>query len=123
MKDTSLKHMFKLQEVLIEHFRAAGHEIVCPVDIETKQGQRTCRDTGLKAVEELFEAFALLKNSKEHRKTNVQGFDRDAFLEEYVDSLHFQLEMLLMLSVTPEELMQAYERKNKIVHERIDADY
>ena len=123
MTDASLTRKFELQQKLIEHFQYAGHDIQCPVDITSKAGQKACRDTGLKAVEELFEAFALLKNAKQHRKTDVPEFDREHFLEEISDSLHFQLEMLLMLGVTPDELFAAYEKKNKIVHERIDSGY
>lgn len=121
---TDLARIFDLQTALIEHFRSAGHEIPqFPLDISTKVGQRQCRDTGLKAVEEFFEALALLRGWKPHRKTEIPEFDREGFLEEYVDSLHYQLEMLLMLGVTPDELVAAYERKNTIVHERIDSGY
>lgn len=119
-----LGEIFELQASLMEHFRRAGFPMPhYPVDIMKKENQRICRDTGLKAIEELFEAIQHLKNWKPHRRTEVPEFDRDAFLEEIADSLHYLFELLVFLGVSPRELKDAYARKNRINHDRIDNGY
>jgi dimeric dUTPase (all-alpha-NTP-PPase superfamily) len=94
-----------------------------PVDITTKIGQKECRDIGLNSIEEFFEALAHLKNWKKHRKSEVQEFDRSAFLEELSDMMHYFVELLLMLGVTPEEFYRAYTKKGDINEKRIKGDY
>ena len=94
-----------------------------PVDIVSKEGQQAVRDTVLKGVEEMFEALAHLKNHKAHRLTEVKDFDQDAFLEEYVDAFNFFLAVPIMLGITTEELFEAYEKKDKIINERISRGY
>lgn len=123
--NTDLEHVFNLQECLMRRYR---DENVCqmpdwPVDIGAKVNQQACREAGLKAVEEFFEALQHLKNWKPHRKTLVPEFDRAAFLEEIVDSLHYQFELLLFVGISAPELVEAYEMKNAKNHRRLDEDY
>lgn len=94
-----------------------------PVDITSKSGQQAVRDTVLKGVEEMFESLALLKNTKAHRLTEIKDFDQDAFLEEYVDALNFFLAVPVMLGITPDELFEAYCKKDVIIHDRIKKGY
>lgn len=120
----SLEHIFAVQLDLMNHFRDAGLEIPQhPVDLTSKQGQRACRDAGLKAVEEMFEALACFKNWKPHRRTLIPEFDRVSWLEEVVDSLAYQWEMLILANVTPIELATAIRSKASKVHKRIDEGY
>jgi len=94
-----------------------------PVDISTKQAQQVVRDTVLKGVEEMFESLSHVRGWKPHRLTEVNEFDRESFLEEYVDAFNYFLSVLVMLGITPEELFEAYVRKDKIIHERINRGY
>ena len=77
----------------------------------------------LNSIEEFFEALAHLKNWKKHRKSEIQEFDRPAFLEELSDMMHYFVELLLMLGVTPEEFYRAYTKKGDINEKRIKGDY
>jgi hypothetical protein len=123
--NTDLRHIFGLQVGLMEHLRDAGklETASWPLDISLKKSQQICRDTLLKAVEEMFEAVNELKNRKFHRTTELVEFDRDAFVMELIDSFHFQLEALIFVGVTPQEFADVYARKNAIVHKRIDEGY
>jgi hypothetical protein len=118
-----LREMFLQQEdfmrLLKEHRGFSGW----PVDITTKIGQKECRDIGLNSIEEFFEALAHLKNWKKHRKSEIQEFDRPAFLEELSDMMHYFVELLLMLGVTPEEFYRAYMKKGEINEKRIKGNY
>lgn len=94
-----------------------------PLDIKEKASQQTVRDTVLKGVEEMFEALQHLKNWKPHRTTEVADFDHEAFLEEYVDAFNYFLSVLVMLGISSDELFEAYVKKDKIIHERINRGY
>lgn len=122
--DTSLEGIFNLQTQLMQHFADVGMDMPkWPVDVTSKAGQRACRDTGLKAVEEVFELLRTFRNWKPHRQTADPDFDRDKFLEEFVDVLHYLFELCIFVGVGPVELAQAYERKNEVVHRRIEEGY
>ena len=95
-----------------------------PVDISTKESQQFCRDLALRGVEEMFEALAHLKNWKPHRSTDIKDeLNRDEFLEEIVDALNYFFAMLVMLGVDADEFMQAFEAKNKKIHDRLLGKY
>jgi dimeric dUTPase (all-alpha-NTP-PPase superfamily) len=120
--------IFELQAALMRRYYdmallKGNYMPAWPIDITKKIDQQACRDTGLKAVEELFEALQHLKNWKPHRSGGIKEFDRSAFIEEIVDSLHYILEMLIFIGVTPEELYDAYVSKNLKNHKRIDDGY
>lgn len=94
-----------------------------PVDIKLKASQQAVRDTVLKGVEEIFESLASLKNWKPHRQTEISDFNREEFLEEYVDSLNYFFAALIMLGITSDELFEAYKRKDAIIHKRLETNY
>lgn len=120
-----LDHVFQLQEQLMLRYKGLGTTNMpdWPVDMTVKKNQQACRDAGLKSVEELFEALSELKHWKPHRKTDVTEFNRDAFLEEIVDSLHYMLELLIFVGVDSQELVDAYAAKNAKNHRRLDEGY
>lgn len=125
MSDCRLQKMFELREAFMKAL-AERQPVVLqnwPVDISTKDSQQHVRDTVLKGVEEMFESLAHLKNWKPHRLTQNPDFDHAAFLEEYVDAFNYFLSVLVMLGITPEELFEAYVKKDKIIHERINRGY
>jgi len=125
MSECRLQKMFDLREKFMRDLAAARPAVLqkWPVDIVSKEGQQAVRDTVLKGVEEMFEALAHLKNHKAHRLTEVKDFDQEAFLEEYVDAFNFFLAVPIMLGITTEELFEAYEKKDKIINERIRRGY
>lgn len=96
---------------------------VWPVDLSDKLAQQHIRDTALKGVEEMFEALQHLKNWKPHRTTEVKDFNRDEFLEEVVDAFNYFFSLLVLTGVSAEELFDAYVKKDKIIHERLDSGY
>lgn len=121
----SLEHLFELRLQFLKSLKknvpGSVHEF--PMDPSSKQSQIILRETALRGVEEMFEALQLLKNTKPHRKTEVSEFDREYFLEEVVDAFNYFFNMLLYVGVTPEEFVNAYEKKHKIILRRIEEGY
>ena len=94
-----------------------------PIDLTDKRDQQHIRDMALRGVEEMFEALQHLKNWKPHRDTEVHEFDREEFLEEVVDAFNYFLSVLVLMGVTSDELFEAYDKKDKIIHDRLTAGY
>jgi len=94
-----------------------------PLKIEEKKSQQTIRNLSYKGVEEIFEAISLLKNSKEHRQTEVSDIDREHFLEEIVDAFNYFLTILVLIGVDADEFFEAFVKKDNIIHERLDNGY
>lgn len=94
-----------------------------PVDITKKESQQAVRDTVLKGVEEVFESLTHIRGWKPHRITEISEFDREAFLEEYVDAFNYFLSVLVMLGVTADEFFDSYVKKDNIIHDRLKKDY
>ena len=90
-----------------------------PVDIESKDGQKFLRGLTHECMGELFEANQELKNSKNHRITESNQFDRAAYLEELVDSLHYFFEIVIASGISPEEMFDAYISKGEKNEKRI----
>lgn len=94
-----------------------------PVDVCSKQGQKLLKDTSHYCMDELFEALALLKNSKDHRLTEVSDFNRKLFIEELVDAQHFLFEILIAAGVGVDEFVNAYIEKGEVNVQRIKNGY
>lgn len=94
-----------------------------PVDLSSKSGQKFIKGLMHECMDELHESLQHLKNSKDHRATEVAGFDRDEFVEELCDSLHYFMEIAIASGVEIEELFDAYIKKGKINEERIIKGY
>lgn len=94
-----------------------------PVDIASKPGQKVIKDIAYDCMHELFEAIHLLKNSKNHRATNINDFDKDAFLEELGDVLHFYIEVCALAGISSEELYEAFMKKGDVNTARINSNY
>ena len=122
--DDMFKDMFEKQDLLMCRYMTRTKEFPCwPIDITHKGDQKFVRDLLLNSVDELFEASRHLKNWKAHRITNVDDFNREKFLEEMVDAQKYFLEALIMIGITPEEFKQAYDKKDKKCHDRINNGY
>jgi len=94
-----------------------------PVDVSSKQGQKFLKGITHECMHELFEANMILKNSKDHRATDVSEFDRDSYVEELVDALHYFFEIAITSGVTMEELYTAYMKKGDVFFSRIENGY
>lgn len=94
-----------------------------PIDISQKKSQATVRETALKGVEEMFEALGHLKNWKSHRETDVPEFNREEFLEEVVDSFNYFFSLMILLGIDSEEFYDAFNKKDKIIKERLAKGY
>lgn len=94
-----------------------------PVDITSKEGQRFLKGITHDCMDELFEANQHLKNSKNHRATEVKEIDRGAYVEELVDALHFFFEIAISSGVTLDELHDSYMKKGRINEHRIKSGY
>lgn len=94
-----------------------------PVDLASKSGQKVCKQVAFDAMSELFEAIQELKNSKDHRATDVHGFDRDHYVEELVDCLHYFFEIAILSGVSADELYDAFAKKDEVNRQRIENGY
>ena len=121
----SLEEMFflreKFMESLISKFPNENPE--WPLDLSLKEHQQYCRDIALRGVEEMFEALQHLKNWKPHRTTEITDFDRSEFLEEVVDAFNYFLSLLVLTGHSAKDLHEAYIKKDRIIHERLEGNY
>lgn len=118
-----LRAMFAQQRDFMNLLRDRRNFPEFPVDILSKPGQKLCKDIAHDAMDELHEALQHLKNSKQHRATEVREFDRHQYLEELVDVLHFFFELCIVSGVTDDELYDAYIEKGLINEKRINSGY
>ena len=125
MEDCRLEKMLELRKKFMKDLAAKRPAVLqrWPVDISKKESQQHVRETVLKGVEEMFESRQHIRGWKPHRLTEITEFDKSAFLEEYVDAFNYFLSVLVMLGVTSEEFFEAYEHKDKIIHDRLKKDY
>lgn len=125
LTDDMLEHIFRMQARLMMEYQAMTPDGIpdWPVDLRRNSAQRFCRDTISKAQDELFEAKHHLKKAKEHRNVETDPLDREAFLEEMVDALHFYVETLVLMGVSADDLHDAYCRKNQINFDRIASEF
>jgi len=73
--------------------------------------------------EEIFEALQELKNSKPHRKTEITQFNKSAFIEENVDALNYFFTALILVGVTPDDLLESYKGKHRVIMKRLEDGY
>lgn len=124
-KRDSLTEMFRLRQEFMLAMVDVNPDIYpkWPVNLTEKKSQQVLRDTALKGVEEMFEALQHLKNWKPHKKTEVDEFDREEFLEEIVDAFNYFLSLLVLTGVTADELFEAYCKKDEVIHNRLNTGY
>jgi predicted house-cleaning noncanonical NTP pyrophosphatase (MazG superfamily) len=120
---TDLQALFQQQIEFMKLLRSKNLFSEFPVDIATKQGQKLCKDIAHDAMDELHEAIQHLKNSKQHRVTEIKEFDREKYVEELVDHLHFFIELCVVSSVSVQELCDAYFKKGEVNISRVNAGY
>jgi hypothetical protein len=119
-----LERMFALREKFMEAIRdKRGAYGEWPIDLGDKKSQQLIREITLKGVEEMFEALGELKNWKSHRLTENREVNREAFLEEIVDAFNYFFAVLILAGVNADELFTAYEKKDAVIHDRLNNGY
>jgi NTP pyrophosphatase (non-canonical NTP hydrolase) len=95
-----------------------------PIDLSSKKSQQHFRDLALRGVEEIFEALQHLKNTKPHRVTEItEPVDVESFKEEMVDAFNFFFTLLILMDVEAQDLYDAFQKKDQIIHDRIRNNY
>ena len=125
MNSDKLEQMFELRREFMEAMKAKGrgYQTDWPLNIGEKKSQQLLRELTLKGVEELFESLSELKNWKSHKLTENTEVDKEAFLEEIVDSFNYFFAVLVLVGVTPQEFFEAYTKKDRVIHERLNNGY
>ena len=120
-----LEEMFSLREKFMSSLRDLKPEQYpsWPIDVGDKTSQQHVRDMALRGVEEMFEALQHLKNWKPHRDTEVKEFNREEFIEEIVDAFNYFLSVLVLTGVSAKDLYGAYQKKDDIIHNRLQSGY
>lgn len=121
--EDKLQKMWEQQESFMRLLQTKRDFPKFPLDLNRKQDQKFLKGITHECMHELFEANLLLKNSKDHRVTEVQGFDREDYIEEMSDALHYFFEILILCGVTPDELFQSYMDKGEKNVRRISEGY
>lgn len=118
-----LEAMYEHQQEFIDLLqKMRGHPPV-PFDLTDKKSQQALRSLAYECMGELFEANILLKNSKSHRATHIEDFDRDAYLEELTDVLHYFLGIVICSGISADELFQKFMKKGETNFTRIKTGY
>lgn len=117
------EQMWNQQKSFMELLREKRGFPAFPVDLASKQGQKFIKGLMHECMDELHESLQHLKNSKDHRATEVTGFDRGEFVEELCDSLHYFIEIAIASGVSLEELFKAYMSKGRTNEDRILKGY
>ncbi len=94
-----------------------------PIDLTTKDGQKFVKTITHECMHELFEANLLLKNSKLHRTTDINEFDKELYKEEICDALHYLIEIAILSGINVDELYNSYMKKGEINFNRINEGY
>ena len=125
MKD-NLENIFLMRESFMEMIKEKypkSYPQNWPLDISKKDSQVVLRETALKGVEEMFEALGHLKNWKPHRDKELPEIDRDAFLEEIVDSFNYFFSLAILCGITAEDFYDAFLKKDVIIRDRLKQGY
>jgi len=116
--------MFHLREEFMNALNeSSGIYPSWPLDVTKKESQQVLRESVLRGVEEIFEALQELKNSKPHRKTEITQFNKSAFIEENVDALNYFFTALILVGVTPDDLLESYKEKHRVIMKRLEDGY
>lgn len=118
-----LENMFEQQRQFMCILQKYRNFPIFPVDIVSKAGQKFLKEITHECMHELFEANQKLKNSKNHRITNITEFNREDYIEELVDVLHYFFEIIILSGVSIDELYLAYMKKGEINKKRIESNY
>lgn len=118
-----LEAMWKDQEEFMDLLREKRGFPSFPLDLSKKSDQKFIKNITHECMHELFEANQKLSNSKDHRATEVNDLNRDEYVEELIDSLHYFFEIAILSGVSMDELFRAYMQKGRVNRDRIESGY
>lgn len=121
--DDKLDQMHKQQAEFNKLLVKERHLPDFPMDLTEKSSQIYLKNLAHECMHELFEATQLLKNSKSHRTTVIDEFDKEAYKEELCDALHYFFGILNYSGISSQELFDAYMKKGEINVQRIKTGY
>ncbi len=121
MKD-KLEQIFELQEKLMYKYVDLGFLPEFPLDLRKKENVKCFRECVFHLMQELFETVYHLKN-RPNRLSEIPDYNREEFEEELIDALHLFVEACILSGMTPDHIMERYEAKNKINHDRVNKKY
>ena len=123
MREDKFQSMFDQQREFLELLRDERDHPVFPLNLSIKENQQFLKSLSHECMHELFESNMLLKNSKKHRNTEFSEFDRDSYVEELSDVLHYLIGILIYSGVSSEEMYEMYMKKGKVNIDRIKGGY
>lgn len=125
MNNDMLANIFAKRESFMEMIKLKFPDTYnsWPLDISKKSSQIQLRETALKGVEEMFEALGHLKNWKPHRETEIPEINREEFLEEIVDAYNYFFSLMILIGVDVDEFYEAFNKKDKIIRNRLEKGY
>ncbi|MEK9801515.1 MAG: dUTPase [Alphaproteobacteria bacterium] len=91
-----------------------------PAELEGEDRRRYVNDMVLALTDELHEALAETPWKPWSQK---QTFNRDAYINELVDALHLLVNLFLVADVDGYEVVERYERKNRVNQQRQQEGY
>ena len=118
-----LDSMFKQQDDFMNLLQNKRGFPDYPIDITSKSGQKLLKTIAYDTMQELFESIQLLRNSKDHRITEVNEINREEFIEEISDCLHYLIEFMIVAHISPNEIYEMYMKKGEINTQRITSGY
>ena len=118
-----LELMYQHQSEFINLLQKMRNHPSVPFDLSDKKSQQHLRNLAYECMGELFEANILLKNSKSHRATDISDFDKDSYLEELTDVLHYFLGIVICSGISVDELFQKFMEKGETNFNRIKSGY
>lgn len=122
MKDM-FSQMFRQQEKFLELLRDEREHPTFPLNLSEKESQQFLKSLSHECMHELFESNMLLKNSKKHRTTEFNDFDRESYKEELSDVLHYLIGILIYSGISVEEMFEMYMKKGQVNIDRINSGY
>jgi len=118
-----LTQMFEQQQEFIKLLQEKRGHPEIPLDLKQKESQQFLKSLSHECMHELFESNLLLKNSKRHRATEITEFDRESYMEELSDVLHYFIGILKCSGITAEEIFVVYMRKGQVNIDRVNSGY
>ena len=118
-----LEEMYSQQKDFIALLRDERGHPNFPLDLSQKKNQQLLKTLAHECMHELFEANHLLKNSKNHRVTEIKEFDIESYKEELVDALHYFFGIVIYSGISVEELHEAFMKKGEINVQRVKSGY
>lgn len=120
-----LQNIFNRQQELEDKYgpieAANGNPAPESMDIDDYARQRYIKDGAYRAIEELSEATNCLKNKP--WKSSPVITDRDHFLEELADFLHFSVRLFIICGLSAEDVYRLYFKKSEVNKFRQESNY